>query len=185
MKNKLFLIIFSLLVINDVCFAQMEGGDRRPPMDGGGKGGMMRPEDRGRAERKMKRESEKRKEDLKDGNGKTKGVVYLFGFSRSFGDSLVYITDLNKVDSLALEKKTRFLPYRYEFSLQFEEYLEGERKLSRQTTCVFFGKSKKKMQKRLAKMKKRYLNMDNVSIVNVSADEFNFMHPVDRFRLYE
>jgi hypothetical protein len=86
--------------------------------------------------------------------GRGTGKVYLFGVSQLLTDSVVYITFINEVDSLDLAKKTKFLPFRSEFSLQLREYMEGTLKKDHQTTTVFFSTNRKKLSKKYYKIKK-------------------------------
>lgn len=109
--------------------------------------------------------------------GRGTGRVYLFGVSQELTDSVVYITTINEVDSFDLAKRTKFLPFRSEFSLQLNEYMEGTLRKDHQTTCVFFSKSRKKISKKYYKMKKRYLDNPYTKIVPV--DEFRFKHPME------
>ncbi len=109
--------------------------------------------------------------------GRGTGKVYLFGVSQELTDSVIYITIINEVDSFDLAKKTKFLPFRSEFSLQLKEYMEGTLKKDHQTTCVFFSKSRKKISKKYYKIKKRYLDNPYTKIVPV--DEFRFKHPME------
>lgn len=111
--------------------------------------------------------------------GKLPGQIYLFGFSQEFGDSIAYITEINKVDSIMLQKKTGFLPFRYDFSQQFKSHLEGTKGLKLQTSSIFFSQNKASLAKKLSKMKKRYLNMEGTTIVTINSDEFKFIHPLD------
>ena len=52
--------------------------------------------------------------------GRGSGKVCLFGVSQQLTDSVVYLTFINEVDSYDLAKKTKFLPFRSEFSLQLK-----------------------------------------------------------------
>ncbi|MCR5312376.1 MAG: hypothetical protein K6E54_01770 [Bacteroidaceae bacterium] len=175
------MIIISLLIGSVSSYAQMNGGSGRPPMDGKapaalkGKGG---PEIKNNGSKNNKKNINEYIDEFK----KTDGQVYIFGFSQSFGDTISYITDVNLIDSLSIEKKTKFLPFRYEFSIQLKEYLEGKLGLKLQTTSIFYGKNKSKMEKKLAKLKKRYLNMEHSTIVPVKEDDFHFVHPLDKMR---
>ena len=108
-----------------------------------------------------------------------RGTVYLFGVSQQLTDSVVYITFINEVDSLDLEKRTKFLPFRSEFSLQLKEYMEGTLKKDHQTTCVFYSPSRKKLSKKYYKIKKRFL--DNPYTKIMPLDGFTFRHPLDSF----
>ena len=112
-------------------------------------------------------------------NGRGKGMVYLFGVSQELTDSVVYITFINGVDSLDLERHTKFLPYRSEFSLQLKEYMEGTLNKDHQTTCVFYSPNRKKLSKKYYKIKKRFLDNPYTKIMPI--DGFKFRHPLDSF----
>ena len=111
--------------------------------------------------------------------GRGSGKVYLFGVSQQLTDSVVYLTFINEVDSFDLAKKTKFLPFRSEFSLQLKEYMEGTLHKDHQTTVVFYSASRKKLSKKYYKIKKRYLDNPYTKIVPI--DGFKFRHPLDSF----
>ena len=111
--------------------------------------------------------------------GKGSGTVYLFGVSQMLTDSIVYITSINQIDSIDLNKKTHALHNRSEFSLQLKEYLEGQVKLHKQTACVFFNVKRKKLNKQYYKIKKRYLDDKGKRIIFVDDRYFKFKHPLD------
>ena len=111
--------------------------------------------------------------------GRGTGKVYLFGVSQLLTDSIVYVTFINEVDSFDLAKKTKFLPFRSEFSLQLKEYMEGQLKKDHQTTVVFYSTSRKKLSKKYYKIKKRYLDNPYTKIVPI--DDFRFRHPLESF----
>ena len=113
--------------------------------------------------------------------GKGSGVVYIFGVSQELTDSMVYITSIHRVDSLDLEHKTGFLPFRSEFSLQLKEYMEGEMHLQNQTASIFYAKSRKKLAKKFYKIKKRFLDNSYTRLVVVDEERFRFRHPLDSF----
>ena len=111
--------------------------------------------------------------------GRGTGKVYLFGVSQELTDSVVYVTFINEVDSFDLAKKTKFLPFRSEFSLQLKEYMQGTMKKDHQTTVVFYSNSRKKLSKKYYKIKKRYLDNPYTKIVPIEG--FQFRHPLDSF----
>lgn len=117
----------------------------------------------------------------KDAMQKGKGKVYVFGFSQQLTDTIAYITDIQEIDSIDLDKKTMFLPYRSEFSLQLKEYLEGTEKMQKQTACVFFAPTRKKLTKVHGKMTKRYLENADVRLVLIDENKFKFKNPFDMF----
>ena len=116
--------------------------------------------------------------------GKGTGKVYIFGVCQQLTDSVVYITNINEVDSIDLEKKTKFLPFRSEFSLQLKEYMEGRLEKKHQTSCVFYSASRKKLSKKFYKIKKRFLDNTYTRVVMLDSDRFKFRHPMDSF-VYE
>lgn len=110
-----------------------------------------------------------------------RGKVYIFGVSQLLADSVIYVTNIQEVDSIDMEKGTGFLPYRSEFSLQLKEYMEGTLHLTRQTTCVFYSTSRKKLAKQFYKVKKRYLDSKDMKIVMLDDGRFIFKHPMESF----
>ena len=51
--------------------------------------------------------------------------VYMIGVGISLVDSMVFITDMQLVDSVTIEKKTKFLMDRQLYSFQLQHYLEA------------------------------------------------------------
>lgn len=113
-----------------------------------------------------------------DGFGKGAGKIYIFGVCQQLTDSVVYITSINQVDSIDLGKKTKFLPFRSEFSLQLKEYMEGTLQRRNQTACVFFSTNRKKLSKKFYKIKKRFLDNTYTKLVMLESERFMFKHPM-------
>ncbi|MBQ9666377.1 MAG: hypothetical protein IJ635_05190 [Bacteroidaceae bacterium] len=120
-------------------------------------------------------------ETLSVSGGKGTGKVYVFGVSQQLTDSVIFVTSICEVDSIDVEKKTKFLPYRSEFSLQLKLYLEGKLHLQKQTACVFFSTERKKLSKRYYKVKKRYLDNPETKLKVIDDQQFTFKHPLDAF----
>ena len=116
-----------------------------------------------------------------ESNGKGRGKVYLFGVCQQLTDSLVYITSIQEIDSIDLERKTKFLPFRSEFSIQLKEYMEGTLQRRYQTACVFYSSKRKKISKKYYKIKKRYLDNSYTRVVMLDDTRFRFKHPLDSF----
>jgi hypothetical protein len=112
---------------------------------------------------------------------KGRGKVYLFGVCQQLTDSMVYITSIQEVDSVDLEKKTKFLPFRSEFSIQLKEYMEGSLQRRYQTACVFYSAKRKKISKKFYKIKKRYLDNPYTRVMILDEASFRFKHPLDSF----
>lgn len=104
--------------------------------------------------------------------------IYMFGVGFSFNDSIVYVSSICELTGVPLQKKTKFLPYRSEFSLQLKQYLEGYLGNMHQTCTVFFSKDQKKLLKRYNKVKKHYLNSENKKLQILGVSEFSFKNPI-------
>ena len=52
-----------------------------------------------------------------------KKMVYVFGFSASFKDSVVYITDTQQMQASIVGKKVKFLVDRDGYAMQLNNYL--------------------------------------------------------------
>lgn len=132
--------------------------------------------------KEKKATKEIKKEETPNTDAKVAGKVYVFGCSFQFGDSIVYFTPVEEVDSIALTKKTKFLPYCTDFSQQLKDKLESPAfGLKDQTSSVFYSNKKLPLQMKLDKMKKRYLKKGEVRIVQLSQEQFKFVHPLDYY----
>lgn len=116
---------------------------------------------------------------------KTAGRVYIFGVSQTLGQDSVYITEICTVDSMALQKKTDFLPFRSSFSIQMQRYTEGVLGHSNQTVSVFFSDKMEKLVKTQKSVKKRYLSNSNKVVNTITHDDFYFIHPIDMITVAE
>ena len=102
-----------------------------------------------------------------------KTSVYAFGFSASFNDSTVYFTDIQQVQNVTLEHKTRFLQNREGYSHQLKDYLtergEGQR------VCVFlFDANRKKIEKQFTKLRRKYSRDGRYDIKYLPSNDFKF-----------
>lgn len=100
--------------------------------------------------------------------------VYMIGVGISFVDSMVFITDLQQVDSVTIEKKTRFLKDRQLYSFQLQRYLEANFKGGPYVPSIFFGTSKKKMERRYLSLHKRYVQSKELRMTLVDRGQFRF-----------
>lgn len=102
-------------------------------------------------------------------------TIYMFGVGAAFGDSVVYITDVNRVDSVVYEKKTGYLKDRADYSMQLKEYLEKKLGLERRTCAVFYSDSKAKADKKYQKLYKTYNNGGTSSVIKLGTDAFRYV----------
>lgn len=110
------------------------------------------------------------------GQARGKNGVYVFGASISFADSIVYFTEVQYVDSVKLEKGSRFLPARQHYAYELKDYMSFNKNLSGRTSVIYFSKKEAKLKKKEAKLKKRLVNKQG-KIVRYLGDDFRFTKP--------
>ena len=98
--------------------------------------------------------------------------VYMFGFSASFKDSVVYVTDIQNLEGAWIESKTKFLLGRDSYSYQLNTYLTDQLSQPGRVCMVFFALDKKKAEKQYLKLMKKYKKGYDVRYLN--AREFKF-----------
>lgn len=106
---------------------------------------------------------------------KKKYGVFLVGASASFSDSLVYITDIQFLDSASVSDKG-LLEGRAQYSMQLKDYLEGKKGMTDRTCFMYFSTKKKKLEKEMKKLKAKYEKGGALTLKNVDAD-FKFTKP--------
>lgn len=102
--------------------------------------------------------------------------LYMFGFSASFKDSVVYVTDIQQVEGAWIDHKTKFLLGRDQYSTQLKEYLEQSMQQKNRICMVIFSTKKKKAEKKFLKLMKNYKKGYDVRYLN--APQFKF-EPID------
>lgn len=105
--------------------------------------------------------------------------VYMFAVGNRLSDSTVYVSDILEVDKATVVSKTGFISYRSAYSLQFRQYLEGVLGETNETCCVYFAQKRKELSKKYYKVKKRYLDNPDKTLVIVGADKFTFSNPTE------
>lgn len=100
--------------------------------------------------------------------------VYMFGFAASFTDSVVYITDIQAVDSVYLDGKTGFLAERSLYSTQLQSFVEQSYGKSNATCAVFYNVSRKKLEKEFLSVRSRYSADRTLLLKAIGGDEFRF-----------
>ena len=106
----------------------------------------------------------------------TTNQVYMFGFSASFKDSVIYVTDIQNVPGTWVESKNKFLLLRDEYSRQMKDYLEEKLQQEKRVCVVFYYLKKKKAEKEFLKLMKKYKKGYEVRYVNEK--DFKF-EPID------
>ncbi|MBQ8865446.1 MAG: hypothetical protein IJ020_04845 [Bacteroidaceae bacterium] len=100
--------------------------------------------------------------------------VYMIGVAMSLTDSVVFITDMHLVDSVTVEKKTKFLKDRQLYSFQLQRYLEATYKGGPYVPAVFFGPKRKTMERHYLSLHKRYVQSKEFRMVLVDQSQFRF-----------
>ena len=107
-----------------------------------------------------------------------RATAYIFGFSASFTDSVVYITDIQQLDSAYIETKYDFLMDRAVYSDQLQTYLEAVKQMPNSTCAVFFHTKKSKLMEEYDKIRKQYGSDGSVMLKELTDGSFKFQSPV-------
>ena len=83
--------------------------------------------------------------------------LYMFGFSASFSDSTIYVTDIQDVEGAWIDTKSKFLMGRDNYSYQLKEYLADKLLQPNRVCMVFFATNKAKAEKKMKKLMKKYI----------------------------
>lgn len=106
--------------------------------------------------------------------------MYMFGFSASFKDSTIYITDIQDVQGAWYETKTHFLMGRDNYSYQLKEYMTTQQNQPSRVCMVFFATDKKKAEKKYQKIKRKYTEKapGMYDVKHLTVNDFKF-DPID------
>lgn len=99
--------------------------------------------------------------------------VYMYGVSIDFNDSIVYITDVQHLDDILINKDGSLFNYAY-YSLQLKTYLEGTLGEMNQTCAVIYSDKKKKLESRYLKTCKKYQSDKAALVRMIGTDSFMF-----------
>lgn len=106
--------------------------------------------------------------------------VYMFGFAASFNDSIVYMTDIQAVDSAIIGHKSNFLVNRAAYANQLQFFLMDNQKKSNATCVVFFDRKADKLQKKYQKIMKRYQSNKETLLQVLPKDQFHFVPEINK-----
>lgn len=100
-------------------------------------------------------------------------TLYMFGFAASFSDSTVCFTDIQRVDSAYIDKKTKFLVERENYSYQLRDYLKSHDWTT--PTCItMYASSRDDAEKKFVALKKKYTMGGRYTIKYIDATEFKY-----------
>ncbi len=104
--------------------------------------------------------------------------MYVFGVAASFNDTIVHFTEIQEVDSAWVDKKTKFLAGRDNYSYQLRDYLEQQQQMPNRTCIVFYNKQRTKLEKKYLKMKHLYMpgkdNKVHFDLRHLNRGDFKF-----------
>lgn len=83
--------------------------------------------------------------------------MYMFGFSASFQDSTIYITDIQDVYGVWYDSKQKYIRGLEDYSSQLNTYLTEQRNQPNRVCVVFYALDKKKAEKKYKKLQKKYV----------------------------
>ena len=99
--------------------------------------------------------------------------IYMFAASFSLIDSVLFVSDVQKVDDVTVNNKW-FVKERASFEAQFTDHVRGGFNES-SLTSIYFSEKSQKMNKRRAKLIKRNARKNGFNLVQVS--DFKFVNP--------
>ena len=104
---------------------------------------------------------------------KTVQKVYIYGFSASFQDSVVYFTDIQELENVSVTNKSSFLYRRDSYSSQLRNYL-AEKGDPFRTCIVSYAYDRKHIEKKYLKLKSKYTKKGSFDIRYLKTEEFKF-----------
>ena len=97
--------------------------------------------------------------------------VYVWGVSLSFSDSIVYFTEIQRVEGAIIEDK--LLPNRHLYAYELKDYMSYEEGKPGRTSFIYFSDKRSKLEKKEQKVKKKLIEGGEKS-VRYLGDKFNF-----------
>lgn len=99
--------------------------------------------------------------------------VYMYGIAASFNDSTIYFTDIQAVDTVWLDSKTKFLINRNDYSYQLKNYFENIG-LPHRTCVVTYALKRKDIEKKFQKTRNKYVKKGKTELKYINKQEFQF-----------
>jgi len=103
--------------------------------------------------------------------GNINAKLFIFGFVSSFNDSTVYFTTIHETDSAWIDKKTKFLYSRDNYSYQLRNFMR-EQGVENPTCVTIYAQTRKKIEKKYSSLLKRYQKNGFYTIKYVTPTEF-------------
>ena len=100
--------------------------------------------------------------------------VYMFGFALSLTDSTACQTEIQAIDSAWLEPSHKLLGDRALYSLQLQYHMESVEHRKNTLCTVYYSTSPRKLQRKWAKVKKRYEKAPAMKYRELPKERFAF-----------
>lgn len=100
--------------------------------------------------------------------------IWMFGVGASFTDSVAFITDVQQLDSAYIETSNSFLYDRSLYALQLKNHLEENLGKENPTCAIYFSKKKASLEKKYAKVRKRFRSDESINLKQLNAGTFSF-----------
>lgn len=107
-------------------------------------------------------------------DNKDNDVVYVFGASVSFTDSVVYFTEVQKIEGVKLV--SGFLPHRQMYAYELKDYMNFKEGMPGRTSVIYFSKKRSTLEKKEKKIKERMVEREGKT-VRYLGDKFVFTKP--------
>lgn len=102
--------------------------------------------------------------------------VYVMGVSFSFADSVAYFTEIQFIEGVELEKKSKFLPDRQHYTYELKDYMTFNENRPGRTSVILFSKKLKSLKTQEQKVKNRLEKRRGLT-VRYLGDKFKFTRP--------
>ena len=96
------------------------------------------------------------------GKSEKDSVVYIFGASLSFSDTIVYFTEIQQMDDVVVEKG--FLPNRQLYSYELKDYMSFKESMPGRISVIYFSDKRKDLVKKEKEIKKRLETKENMTV---------------------
>lgn len=103
----------------------------------------------------------------------TNTKVYVFGYAKSFSDSVNYMTVIQELPEAQVDKKG-FLLNREFYSNLFKYHIEREFKTGHQTVVTFYSTKRSDIEKKFLRMRRRLLNQSS-TIREIPLSDFHYI----------
>lgn len=100
--------------------------------------------------------------------------VYIFGYALSPTDSIIYVTDIQRIDTAYVEKKNGYMLARPNYSLQLQTFLATNYETGNAICNIFFSTKREKLEKKYDRITVRAKNSEDDRLCLLGSQVFTF-----------